>query len=330
MRDTAVFYASWFEASRDLPADEFKELFLAIADYAFEDKEPAYLPIVSQAIFTLARPIVKKNNEKWQAKKEAGRPKIDLTAEECKSAINAWGSAKAAAQHLGVSLRTLYNRLSVQKCKNANSVNVNANVNVNVNDVHKDLCTRAAIPNACGKPTQYVFPLERTKRTGEELTQASRIFAKLPFRREYLEMSEDRVAKKGEPQEAEAQRLHDFISDLANEAEQKGKMAKSDSAKAVYLGQKRAYEQAQGILASGDYEVAKKQLEWRENQAFKGRSSENLSLDTRSELDGAFKAYRRALQLLDAFTDQGKKRLTAYNGDSVCKNFDGETQKELG
>ena len=115
MRDTAVFYASWFDAARQLPSDEFKKLFLAIADYAFEDKEEASLPPVSQAIFSMAKPIVKKNIEKWNARKESGRPAIPVSKGQVEIEQERKGTVRAAAHSLGMSESTAYRRKRLAK-----------------------------------------------------------------------------------------------------------------------------------------------------------------------------------------------------------------------
>ena len=40
MRDSTVFYRSFFEAVKDLPAEQFKACVSAIMEYALDGKEP--------------------------------------------------------------------------------------------------------------------------------------------------------------------------------------------------------------------------------------------------------------------------------------------------
>ena len=167
MKETAVFYRSWFEAAAGLPAADFKELFLSLADCAFNGGEAeefsllgADLSPVARAIFTLARPAIKKNCERWEARvAEAGRPPLDVTAEDARKAVRIAGSVKGAAELLGVSVRTMHRRLSVPKCQNAKNVNVNVNVNDNVCHTREKFSDLSAARGARQPPADTVKPL---------------------------------------------------------------------------------------------------------------------------------------------------------------------------
>ena len=191
MRDTAVFFRAWFEAAADLPPADFKELFLALADHAFNGADPeafnllgSDLAPVAKAILTLAKPVMRKNAEKWEAKQaEAGRPPLEISAEDVQKAVQKCGTMKGAAAYLGVSVRTLYNRLSVQKCRNAKNVNVN--VNVNANALHTCKNAEMQVRKDAAKAQGQAFKelaLTPSPPSDKELAQAAAIFDKLPFR----------------------------------------------------------------------------------------------------------------------------------------------------
>lgn len=141
MRDTAIFCRTWIDAAAALPGEEFKQTILALAAVAFGgDFGTALnfgsdtLPPVGKTILTLATPIIRRNTEKWEARKKAGRPAYDITPQQVRDAVEECGTVAAAAEMLGISVRTAFRRLSVPKCQNAKCVNANANVNVNNKD----------------------------------------------------------------------------------------------------------------------------------------------------------------------------------------------------
>ena len=173
MRETAVFYRSWFEAAAGLPAADFKSLFMSLADLAFngagEEGEAllgACLSPVASAIATLARPVIKRNAEKWEAsKRSAGRPPIDLSPEDADKAVSAAGTVRGAARLLGVSVRTVQRRRGATKCQNAKTVNVNVNVNKDAchNSEKQDEASVASV--ARQKPAAGWLPLTSAEPT---------------------------------------------------------------------------------------------------------------------------------------------------------------------
>ena len=76
MRDSFVFYKSFADACRDLPADDFKEAILAIADYATTG-EISDMGGIAKAVFLMAKPILDKNNQRYENGKKGGRPKSE-------------------------------------------------------------------------------------------------------------------------------------------------------------------------------------------------------------------------------------------------------------
>ena len=74
MRDGAVFYRSFYEAIKDLPADQFKACVSAIMDYALDEKEPKTNGI-EKTVYLMAKPQIDANNKRYQNGTKGGRPK---------------------------------------------------------------------------------------------------------------------------------------------------------------------------------------------------------------------------------------------------------------
>lgn len=106
MRDSFVFYRSFWEAIRNLPETDQLSCIRAILEYGFDEKEPEDSG-VAKAIFMMARPQIDANNRRYQNGTKGGRPK---TKQKPKS-----------------------NQDKTKVEPNVND-NVNENVNENVND----------------------------------------------------------------------------------------------------------------------------------------------------------------------------------------------------
>lgn len=65
MRDSIVFYRSFYEAVRELPAAEFKDTVTAIMEYGLNDIE-ADVSGVARAILVMAKPQIDKNNKRYE------------------------------------------------------------------------------------------------------------------------------------------------------------------------------------------------------------------------------------------------------------------------
>ena len=83
MRDSFVFYRSFFEALQDVPIEERACIYDAICDYSLNDIEPK-LTGMQFAIFKLIRPNIDSNKRKYENGKKGavfgkkgGRPKKD-------------------------------------------------------------------------------------------------------------------------------------------------------------------------------------------------------------------------------------------------------------
>ncbi len=80
MRDSFVFYRSFYEALEDLPSKEFKAAALAIMQYALNDVEPTTKG-VEKTVFRIAKDLIDRNNQRYENGKKGGRPRNQTETE---------------------------------------------------------------------------------------------------------------------------------------------------------------------------------------------------------------------------------------------------------
>ncbi len=73
MRDSFVFYRSFYEALEDLPPKDFKEAALAIMQYALDGVEPKTTG-VGKSVYKIAKCLIDRNNQRYENGKKGGRP----------------------------------------------------------------------------------------------------------------------------------------------------------------------------------------------------------------------------------------------------------------
>ena len=81
MRDSFIFYRSFFEATKTLTTEQAADLYYAICSYALDRKELDLEP-VQKALFSLIKPQLDANHKRWEngkkganSGKKGGRPK---------------------------------------------------------------------------------------------------------------------------------------------------------------------------------------------------------------------------------------------------------------
>lgn len=74
MREAFVFYASFYEAIKDLDAEEYKQTVNALCEYALNDNELETSGI-AKLIITMAKPQIDANNKRYENGKKGGRPR---------------------------------------------------------------------------------------------------------------------------------------------------------------------------------------------------------------------------------------------------------------
>lgn len=120
MRDSTIFYRSFYEAIKDLPKEHQADLYNAIFEYSLNFNE-VELAGVSKSFFKLIKPQLDANNKRYENGKKGGKPNQD----ETKTEPNA--------------------NQDESKSKPNKNNNVNVNNNENVNENNKD------------KPTVFSF-----------------------------------------------------------------------------------------------------------------------------------------------------------------------------
>lgn len=73
MRDSIVFYRSFYEAVKDLPADQFKACVKAIMDYGLDGTVPETCGI-EKTVYLMAKPQIDVNNKRYLNGTKGGRP----------------------------------------------------------------------------------------------------------------------------------------------------------------------------------------------------------------------------------------------------------------
>ena len=79
MRDSIVFYRSFYEAIKELPAEAFKESVKAILDYGLDEKEPEQEGTIAHTVFRMAKPQIDANNRRFRNGCKGGKPNRNQT-----------------------------------------------------------------------------------------------------------------------------------------------------------------------------------------------------------------------------------------------------------
>lgn len=75
MRDSIVFYRSFYDAIKNLPRDIQGEIYTAIMEYSLYGNETDNLKPISRSVFTLIKPQIDANNKRFENGRKGGRPK---------------------------------------------------------------------------------------------------------------------------------------------------------------------------------------------------------------------------------------------------------------
>lgn len=165
-QESFVFYRSFWEATKDLPSEVFKELFCAVSKYSFDSTEPEGLSPIAMMAFTLIKPQLDANMKRredgqkgTEYGKRGGRPKKakeqveEQTEEQAEGQSgkpeeptenreetqNPYGDNKK--NPMGLTQKPLrgYHKNPLGVNTETPNVNVNVNVNDNVNVNRKNI-----------------------------------------------------------------------------------------------------------------------------------------------------------------------------------------------
>lgn len=82
MRDSFIFYRSFYEGINELTTEEQAVVVLAILKYQFDEKQPEELTGVSKAIFSLIKPQLDANNKRYENGCKGGAPTKNANAKK--------------------------------------------------------------------------------------------------------------------------------------------------------------------------------------------------------------------------------------------------------
>jgi len=138
MRESIVFYRSFYEAIKELSAEEFRNAVMAIMEYGLNDSE-IDTSGVAKAILIMAKPQIDKNNKRYENGLRGGtKPKQNQNETKLESNSNQSGT-----------------KAEPKRTNPEPNDNVNDNDNVNVNDIKE---------SEEKKPRFYPPPLEELKK----------------------------------------------------------------------------------------------------------------------------------------------------------------------
>ena len=164
MRDSVVFYRSFYEAIKELASDDFKSCVEAIMEYGLNDIEPE-APGIAKAIFTMAKPQIDANNRRYSNGTKGGRPSLKPNDNQTEP-----------------------------NCDFAKpNVNVNENVNVNDNEINNALSEDESSSSDTAKASKHKYgEYKHVLLKDEELQALKKDYANweelIKYLDEYIEM----------------------------------------------------------------------------------------------------------------------------------------------
>lgn len=140
MKESFVFYRTFYEAISEVPEESQLELFKAICEYSLNNKLPELENKISKVIFKLIKPNIDSAKARYERAVEGGkmggRPS-KISNEQIEKLMEEGKTNKEIAEILGCSKKNIEYR--IKKIKNSNpknpkNLNVDVNVDVNVDD----------------------------------------------------------------------------------------------------------------------------------------------------------------------------------------------------
>ena len=127
-RDSFIFYASFYNAIKEIPNENQLKVYQAITNFALTGEEPTDLNGIEKAVFILVKPQIIANNQRYINGCGGGRPKKEeKTKKKNTKKTNGYENRKPEQ-----------NQTETETKPNENE-NVNENVNVNENDNDKQI-----------------------------------------------------------------------------------------------------------------------------------------------------------------------------------------------
>lgn len=135
MRDSIVFYRSFYEAVKTLPPEDFKKTIQAIMEYGLNDVEPETNG-VEKTVFLLVKPQIDANNRRYENGKRGGSSSKGKSETKPEPKANQSGT-----------------KVEPNVNQNGTKHEPNVNVNVNVNDNVKENTLKSVKEKRFAPPT---------------------------------------------------------------------------------------------------------------------------------------------------------------------------------
>lgn len=135
MKDSFIFYRSFYEAVKELDSQTQAAVMSAMCEYALDGTEPECSGVVL-AMFRLMKPQIDANSKRFENGKKGGRPKTEHAEEETKPEPNRNQTITKANQTI-TKTEPNHNQTEPNPEKSKPNVSVNVNENVNVNEKEK-------------------------------------------------------------------------------------------------------------------------------------------------------------------------------------------------
>jgi len=137
MRDSMIFYRSFFESLNNLPDENQLEIYKAIFEYGLNFKLPENLSSVSLAIFTLIKPQIEANLKRYENGSKPKKKQTDSKAEA--NAKQDLSRGKAKYKQTGSNVEANKNVIDFLEC-----IMKNENNNQECNALHNVTLTNSA------------------------------------------------------------------------------------------------------------------------------------------------------------------------------------------
>ena len=144
MRESFVFYRSFYESFKKFPKKERLQLFEAVCAYALDEIEPEDLPGMAEVVFTLLKPQLDANLRKYENGLKGGRP------------------SKPNGNQTETKAKPKRNQTETKPKPNDNvNDNVNVNENDNVNEPGFPFLSSSSILNHLNETTGSSYQLDQ-------------------------------------------------------------------------------------------------------------------------------------------------------------------------
>ena len=149
-RESFIFYASFYQAIKEIPNENQLKVYQAITNFALTGQEPTDLNGIEKAVFILVKPQIIANNKRYENGCGGGRPKKE---EKKNKKTNGFKNKKPKHNQ---SITKVKPNENVNENDNDN-VNDNVNVNENENDKQIEQPKQPVAPASKKKSPQAVM-----------------------------------------------------------------------------------------------------------------------------------------------------------------------------